>query len=99
MAVHPLQQSLSSSYDDVMGKVTSSSNNNNKNRNSGGDVTSIKQGGIPGGGCGTAKSLTNQNSMDKNYTIGPYQYDADIDDDVAVNVSGLLTLPGSNEKK
>ena len=101
MVVHPLQQSLLSSYDDVMGKVTSpsSSNNNNKNRNSGGDVTSSKQGGIPGGGCGTTKSLTNQNSMDKNYTIGPYQYDADIDDDVAVNVSGLLTLPGSNEKK
>ena len=99
MAVHPLQQSLSSSYDDVMEKVMSSassspsSNNVNNNRGGGGDG-STKQ-----GGGGTPKSLTNQSSMDKNLTIGPYQYHADVDDEVAVNVSGLLTLPGSNEKK
>uniref|UniRef100_A0A7M6DQA7 Transcription factor AP-2 C-terminal domain-containing protein n=2 Tax=Clytia hemisphaerica TaxID=252671 RepID=A0A7M6DQA7_9CNID len=46
-----------------------------------------------------SKLLVNQNSMDKNYAIGPYKYDPDIDDHVAVSVSGLLTLPGSNEKK
>jgi len=45
------------------------------------------------------KHLVHQNSADKNFTIGPYQYNAEVDDEVAVHVSGLLTLPGSNEKK
>lgn len=46
-----------------------------------------------------SKSLQSQSSTDKNYTIGPYKYDSQIDNEVAVSVSGLLTLPGSNEKK
>lgn len=45
------------------------------------------------------KLLVHQSSNDKNYTIGPYKYNAEIDDEIAVCVSGLLTLPGSNEKK
>ena len=36
---------------------------------------------------------------DAMYSSGPYQYDKDTDDELAVCVSGLLTLPGSNEKR
>ena len=39
-----------------------------------------------------------QNSQD-NLVVGPYQYDASIDNELAVCVTGLLTLPGSNEKR
>lgn len=31
--------------------------------------------------------------------IPPYQYEPQIDDEIAVQVTGLLTLPGSNEKR
>ena len=31
--------------------------------------------------------------------IPPYQYEPQIDDEIAVHVTGLLTLPGSNEKR
>ena len=47
----------------------------------------------------TAKTKTTKGGQFDNFVIGPYEYDPEKDDDVAVNVSGLLTLPGSNEKR
>ena len=46
-----------------------------------------------------AKSKSLQLTNEVAYNTGPYEYNSEIDDELAVCVSGLLTLPGSNEKR
>ncbi|XP_057297920.1 uncharacterized protein LOC130628895 isoform X2 [Hydractinia symbiolongicarpus] len=43
--------------------------------------------------------IKTQQPQQDGFTIGPYHYDPQTDDEVAVYVSGLLTLPGSNERR